>query len=411
LPEEILAPAKPTAKEKAALAFDADGARGQVGEFRKELDRGRAAVRAKRYPAGITALQAALKIDPNHPSALAELGWAAFLSGDLELAERSTLRAIDSSVAKDRTRGAALYNLGRIHEERGDKNAAVTAYNRSLRLRTNGVVTERLAELESGGASAEENECEMTKIDGAPPLDLCAAFIADRGGPTEEIDAVACEERDVLVTEEAEDASGTRFGGERATRIALDLGDGARVATFGVTTHYVAGGSSATTYVALLFSDRWYVGELGSEFNPGVGYIGETVDVRSVTADDLIAGGRPEVIITSTLSYHDGDYGENTMESGEETIVSVVSVDADAPRWLASLKSSIVHEDGPMLEEEGSPEETSRSEQRVEVSYLRESGEVETKAVDGKEPSSRLGRYKLGEEPPLCPAALSFSGV
>ena len=167
------APAKLSAKERATKSFKPDEAKAQESAFRDDLDRGRKEVKAKRYAEGIAAYQAALKIAPNHPSALAELGWAAFLSGDLAVAERSTQRAIDSTGASDRTRGAALYNLGRIHEERGDKVAAATAYTRSLRLRENSVVAKRLAALEGEGASAEEKECELTRMEGPPPFDLC----------------------------------------------------------------------------------------------------------------------------------------------------------------------------------------------------------------------------------------------
>ena len=404
------APPRPTAKERATLAFDASAAKGQAEAFREDLAKGRTAVKAKRYAEGIAAFQSALKIDPNHPSALAELGWAAFLGDELDLAERSTQRALDSSAASDRTRGAALYNLGRILEEKDDKVGATTAYTRSLRLRPNDIVAERLAVLEGEGATAEENECELRRMEGAPPLDLCAAFIAGRSASTADYDSIYCEDRDVTITDAVVDAAGTPMGGERATRIALDLGDGAQVATFSVTRNWTEGGDGSTTYVALLFSDRWYVGELGSEYNPGVGYIGESFVVESVAADDLIAGGRPEVVITSLWSHYDGDYGDNVMESGTETVVVVLSMDGDSPRWLAAVKGSIVAELGAMIEGEPSEVEATRSERRVDIDYLRGSGEIEVKAVSGSEPSAPLGRHELGEGMARCPASLTFMG-
>ncbi len=407
--QEPAAP-KLSAKERAAKSFKADEAKAQEDAFRDDLSRGRKEVKAKRYAEGIKAFEAALKIDPNHPSALAELGWAAFLSDDLTVAERYTRRAIDSTGASDRTRGAALYNLGRILEERDDKIAAATAYTRSLRLRDNSTVAKRLATLEDGGAKPEENECALTKMDGPPPFDLCAAFMAGKLGPSEDFASVACDERDTYTTEVAEDASGTRYGGETATRIALDLGDGVQVASFGVTSNMMEGGEMGTTYVALLFPDRWYVGTLGGEYNPGVGYIGESFEVKTVVAEDLIPGGREEVVLSALWQHHDGDYGDNAIEMGDETVVVHFSLEGESPRWLAAVKTSIVSEYGPMLEGEPTDIEETKSEKRVTLTYHRSSGEYEVAAADGHEPSSKLGRHKLGEGPALCPASLSFVG-
>jgi tetratricopeptide (TPR) repeat protein len=409
--EAELAPPKKSAKERAGAAFDADHAKEQAEAFREHLADGRKAVKAKKYSDGIKSLEAALKIDPNHPSALAELGWAAFLSGDLDRAERFTRRAIDSSVASDRTRGAALYNLGRIHEERGDEGAALTAYTRSLRLRDNKVVAGRVAELEGKGAAVEAKECELTAMKGAPPFDLCAAAKEHFGAPSEEIlGPERCDERDYTTTEVAVDAAGTKFGGEKATRIALDLGDDVRVATYGLTSDFVEGGEGGTTYLAALYSDRWYVAALGGEYNPGVGYIGESFDVTSVVADDVVPGGRPEVIVTMTWDHHDGDYGDNVIEFTKETIVAVLSVDNSGPRWLGAVKSSVVSEVGAMIEGEPSEAEESRSERKVEVVFHRDSAEYEVKAIAGHEPSAPLGRFKLGEGPALCPPQVNFAG-
>lgn len=397
LAAELPAP-KPSAKERAGAAFDADNVKEQAEAFREHLAAGRKAVKARRYSGGIEDFEAALKIDPNHPSALAELGWAAFLSGDLDRAERSTQRAIDSSVASDRTRGAALYNLGRIHEERGDDGAALTAYTRSLRLRDNAVVAGRVAELQGKGAAVEARECDLAERQGAPPSDLCAAFTRGYAGD-ELLGPPRCDGRDYAAD-----------GGARATRIALDLGDDLRVATFGITADFVEGGENGTTYVAALYSDRWYTAALGGEYNPGVGYVGESFQVTSVVADDVVAGGRPEVIVTTVWDHHDGDYGDNVLESGQETVVAVLSVDNGGPRWLGAVKTSVVSELGAMIEGEASAAEERRSERKVELVFHRDSGEYEVKAVAGHEPSAPLGRFKLGEGAALCPPQVNFAG-
>src|SRR2546430_967860 len=69
--------------------------------------------RGKRAPAAaVTLFQAALEERPHEPTALSELGWAAFLAGDFNLAESATLESLAYAGADTDTRGKSLYNLG-----------------------------------------------------------------------------------------------------------------------------------------------------------------------------------------------------------------------------------------------------------------------------------------------------------
>jgi tetratricopeptide (TPR) repeat protein len=116
-------------------------------DYRVELQRGRKAVSEGAYPDAITAFETALRARPADPMALSELGWAAFLAGDLLRARSTTNQAL--TLAKDRSlRAACLYNLGRIAEGSGDLKAAIEAYRGSVQLRKNAEVNGRLAALD-----------------------------------------------------------------------------------------------------------------------------------------------------------------------------------------------------------------------------------------------------------------------
>lgn len=402
------APATPraSAKERSLAGFDPAAAKLQAAEFRKQLAAGRKAVKAKDYAAGIAALEAALKIDPNHAATLGELGWAAYLAGDLPKAERFTTQAI-AAAKTDRTRGATLYNLGRIHEDRGEKDEAATAYQRSQQLRPNATVAARLAALESAGAAVGGHECDLRRRDGRPPFDLCAPVVAALPADPE-ISENKCREGDTFTTEVAVDAAGTVFGGELATRITLELPGGIQATTFGVERWMEYGGSTTEVYLAVLFDDRWYTTVLGGEYNPGVGYINENFTVDSITAEDLIPGGRPELVLSITWEHSDGDYGDNILESEVEKLVAVLGLDGDAPRWLGAFLASSADEISQMLDDMPGEVAPSRTERRVDHRFA--NGAVEILPAAGHEPSTKPGSYPLGALPAACPAAVRYAG-
>ena len=406
-----VAPAAPvkrlSAQERASAGFDAAAAKGEAATFRAQLAAGRKAVKAKDYASGISALEAALKVDPNHAAALAELGWAEYLAGNLERAQRHTERAIASGGA-DRTRGAALYNLGRILEDRGEKDAAATAYQRSLALRPHAVVQTRLASLTADGAETGGHECDFEKTrQERPPEDLCAALIGT-WRPDEVFSGFACFEGDTEPGEVAVDAAGTMAGGEPRTKIDAELAGGIRVAHFTVSHMMESGGAEDVTYVAVLYADRWSYAALATAYNPGVGYIGESVEVRSVEVKDVVPGGRPEVVVTLTHDRHDGDYGINSTENDSSRQVAVLSVEGEAPRWLGAFAVSVVAETMTMIEGEPSDVVPSRKERQTGLSFETATGEVVLAAVPGFEPASAVGRFKLGEVAAACPAGLNF---
>jgi tetratricopeptide (TPR) repeat protein len=405
----ITAPPPPpqAAKDKALARFDAAAAKAQATQFRDHLAAGRKAVKAKKFPEGIKALEAALTIDPNHASALAELGWALYLSGELAKAERATRQAI-TAATQDRTRGAALYNLGRIHEDRGEKDEAALAYQRSLTLRPNDTVSARLTALESAGAAPAAHECDVVAHSGRPPFDLCAAFIAKLPADPELFSESRCLEHETTTTEVAVDAAGTKYGGETATLITLDVGGGIQATSFGVERWLASGGAITERHLAVLFDEQWYTLALGEEYNPGVSYIGESFWVESMTAEDLVPGGRPELLLKMKWQHTDGDYGDNATEDTEHALVAVVSLDGAAPRWLGAFLNSAVDSTGPMLDDEPSEAPVTRTERAVDFRWLAASGELEIFARTGFEPSATPGRFTLGALPAACPKTLPY---
>jgi hypothetical protein len=103
--------------------------------------------KAGRHAEAVETLRALIRDTGPEASALAELGWALFNLRQLDEAERVTREALDLT-RSDRTRGALLYNLGRIAEERGDAAAAKEHYERSLAARDNRTVKRRLDRLQ-----------------------------------------------------------------------------------------------------------------------------------------------------------------------------------------------------------------------------------------------------------------------
>lgn len=403
-------PAAPrlSARDRALAGFDKTAAAGQAQRFRDQLAAGRKAVKDKQYAAGVAAFTAALKVDPNHPSALAELGWAAYLAGDLATARRHTEQAI-ASHAPDNTRGAALYNLGRILEDSNDKDAAAVAYQRSLQLRPNNVVTQRLAALTSAGADTTRHDCDLVPQKGPPPADLCAAFVAAQ--PRDEtITRRECDPQDSEPGEVVVDAAGTPAGGDPTTKIVHTLPDGLRVAHFRVQNWLEAGGSSDEVHLAVLHADRWYTTRLGEAHNPGLGYIGASFDVDKLELHDAVTGGRPELVITMSAEYHDGDYSENTTEGTSRRDVAVLGLDGDTPRWLGTFTVHTAEDTGPMIDGEPSSGEVKHSEHNIDYRLDPATAEVELIAITGQTPSTPPGRYKLGALPAACPDALGYVG-
>jgi tetratricopeptide (TPR) repeat protein len=110
------------------------------------LRRGRALAARGRFAEAVAALDAALGKTPDDPLVLNELGVALRELGDLARAEAVCRDA--AKATEPRVRAAALYNLGRVLEQRRDTAAAIAAYRDSLQLRHTRSARERLIALD-----------------------------------------------------------------------------------------------------------------------------------------------------------------------------------------------------------------------------------------------------------------------
>jgi tetratricopeptide (TPR) repeat protein len=132
---------KITSVDESALAERRTQMLAMLNEGRKLVQDGDAA-------GGIAKYEALLAIAPHYGPALGELGWVEFKAGKLDDANAHTLRAVSATEDPNKL-GMLLYNLGRIAEERGQRDAAIGHYQASLALRPNDTVAKRLADLQA----------------------------------------------------------------------------------------------------------------------------------------------------------------------------------------------------------------------------------------------------------------------
>src|SRR5262245_814636 len=114
----------------------------------RHLRRARALVKQQKYFPAIEQFAAALEAVPNEPVALQEMGWAAFLAGDMNTADSASRGAIDFAGEDAKVKAAAHYTLGRVAEKQGDRAAAIRAGKEALRLHPDPAVRRWLDELE-----------------------------------------------------------------------------------------------------------------------------------------------------------------------------------------------------------------------------------------------------------------------
>lgn len=123
----------------------------KLKQYKAALAQGRKLQGKKQYADAIKQFEAGLAIAADDPTLLAELGWTAYLAKDLAKAEAMTKQSL-AHQGEPSVRGAALYNLGLIRLDRGDKPGAIASFSESLRARPNGVVRAALAKLDAKAA-------------------------------------------------------------------------------------------------------------------------------------------------------------------------------------------------------------------------------------------------------------------
>lgn len=219
-------------------------------DFNRLLEEGRKAVKADDALTGMTKLEEALTKIPGHPSALGELGWAAYRAGP-EHFERSldaTRRALSLS-KKPKQQGALWYNLGRVFEDQGNLANALDAYRESLAVRPgNAAVQERLEGVlaKVGGKTGNDG---LEKLD-----DLCMTLRTEQDCDT----AASAEGQIVHSCECATEILGPEEGFGRAALVRVTGAN--KDGIFGVD----------STYLAVEIASRWHlVTMVGNDWTPG----------------------------------------------------------------------------------------------------------------------------------------------
>ena len=385
---------KKTSPMKKKGDFDKAKASKASAAFRKLLGTGRAKSKAKKWAEAIADFDQALAIDPNHARLLSELGWAHFNAGTLEKAEKFTRSSIDNS-RDDRVRGASLYNLGRIHEAREEFDRAATAYTTSLEVRPgNKTVTKRLSMLQAKGAKAEDRNryCgfRKMKVDKPEPNanDACVQYLSE--------DAQA-----MAASAGGTDSECSDYMVDRSIEI-----EGAHVVTF---TYEQTDVDTIVDVIAVIRDDGWWAHEFNHYDRLGNSYNGQTGVFEKLEAKQFLKDSLPGVLMTYGFDFYDGDYGENTVETFQSSVVSLVDPHASTPVFLGSFVTKRFNSFGPWLEEDDLPQIAEEVKRDEASSLTLEWDAVVIADVAGKKPATKAERFMISEIPNKCYSSIDAS--
>jgi tetratricopeptide (TPR) repeat protein len=360
-------PAPASKPASAARGAPAPLSKEKIASYRALLRDGRLKVKAGALEEGIALFEEALALRPGDPRLLVELGWAAFLAGDLQRAEAATAQGLPGARGKP-SEGAALYNLGRIAEQRGDKDEAARRYRESLSARPNAAVEKRLSALGLGPAAEPAGRTDTPAELG--PLE----------GPLQSLDAVC----GALLTEAAAGDTGGGIGCARDAAQRLEAGAGALKAAWllPVWRNYNGEGldTAAEVYRYLVVeTDRGFYrtrAEVSYVYNPGAFGIFEELE-SSLSAEQVVPGGSPEIVMTAKHQRADTDLGILEQESETTEWTLVCGLVGDAPRCLAKIPAIYEYERDVMSTDAIDPGEPVahtpglplRSSYRYEISF------------------------------------------
>lgn len=310
--------------------------------YRAALVEGRELHHKGDYRAAIAAFERALAIDPDDPRALAELGWAAFFVPDLDLAEAKTKAALERTV-EAKGKGAALYNLGRIAEQRGETADAIAFYQQSLRERPNGTVRDRLARLDAAAAAAHDV---LTPVALRGPFQTLKEFCA--GHTTFDGETIPCDPDAAFPSEVYEGPT------------AIPKGEGpileARVIWAPGTT-MPSTEAEVLVMLAIRTDKGWFVSPpVADVYNPGAFGIHASMTAKSLELADLVTGGAPELSYRFVSSRYDSDMGVNEYEDSVETSLVLCGVGPSGkPSCTAAILQDHLSERSVLFPEEDEP--------------------------------------------------------
>lgn len=368
--------------EHATPKLDAAKAKADAATFAAALQAGRQAAEAKDYDQAIAQFGTALKLDPNHPGALGELGWVAFRKGELELAHAATMKAM-SHVKSPARKGALLYNLGRIEEAQGRLEHALDLYHRSLSVRDDDLVAKRVVEVEGrlAAADAPPSPPAYTSIDA-----LCEAEL---------LDLVVCPEDD------EEGVCGCSAEKTIENPSAEGVIKSAAIISVG---SFVSGvGLEEYGYLALETRSRGWqlVSLVGDGSEPGLSYIHNAWTLKTFEFVEIEGGGTPELVVSVERTEADGDYGANALEFADWTDMWLCSEGEPAARCVVFEIASEIGLDKMLVDGEApDPEEwgpLGSHQYTVEVSYAEGKVVLKDAGVATQERAKYTGSFTLAE--------------
>jgi Tfp pilus assembly protein PilF len=294
--------AKAKTKPKSDPSLDVTKRRAYV----KTLEEARALHRKKDFKGAVKAFQKALELMPDDARALSELGWSAFNAKDLGLAEASLKKALARTTDPE-LRGSTLYNLGRVHEEEGDKPRAIADYQASLRARANAVVLARLATLDPGTAQSFAILTPAKALGPFADLPTACAALTQAIRATDPATNVSCD---------PDATAGSFFEGAVE---AADVGTpwlSARIITTCADTVTTCSTGEVHLAMQTKIDGKWWVApHVESAYNPGAFGIYEGIAGEKIEVLDRIVGGAPEVVLQLRHERTDSDLGWNEVES------------------------------------------------------------------------------------------------
>lgn len=405
---EAKPPAKPGGAQLTKTTFEL-GTQQQAAQakarFTEHLATGRKAVKAKEFATGIAELEKAKKISPTNSSVLGELGWAYFQNGELEKAERE-LKLSLSYVTKDGTKGAVLYNLGRVEEQRGKRELAADLYRQSVAVRQNDVVQKRLDSLGLGD-EINHAECVFSEPNSVPS-DLCQA-VADRLNAEQAAADWTCEYNPTEQTQRGDDEQVAVAAGESAYSTVFALSTGEFKATvFSLWDRELL--MTEQFFVAVVLGDQYWVDALQMVEHPGVGYADSNMNEVKLTAKEVNGRGHPEIVVSWSTGWHDMDPGIEYMEDGSHRGEAVISIDDGKPAWLGVFSLERQHEAGDMDPDEwgAMKSDSEKSGYRYSIAYDGEGAVTVTHEAGDADAGMKVGAYPITESVVRCPSEIPY---
>jgi hypothetical protein len=353
------------------------------------LAAGRKAVKAKDYAAGIDALRKAKALGPLNGKVLGELGWAYFLDGQLDRAAHELDLALRHSTAA-KTKGAVLYNLGRVHEARGKVELAAELYAQSLQARPgNAVVEGRLKSLRPGDAPR-HTQCAFEPEPTKTPKSVCEDFLTRHRG-------------------EGEDPPVCSFGADASSRTAQARAASYEASVFAIHDYELM---EESFLLAVVQGEQWSTTRLFSVAHPGVGYADENVDDIALEVRELTGKPPEELVLRWRIGQHDMDPGVLYQEDSTSKSIGVVSLDDGTPRWLATVRTYGEWNRGEMDPDEwGTIIDPQTGSAGAKVTFD-DKGSLTVVADGAQLPvSTTAGTFALGEYPVLCPIEQDYFGL